>query len=129
VIARSHGDRPATALLVPAMGVAIVALGIAAWAAAASTMGAVIVAEIALGAAYGVTRFAGLANVQHVAPPALLGYATSAYQALAYIGFAVPYLLSLTHVALGWSPALGLTVVTALATAAALALFRTVRSH
>lgn len=129
VIARSHGDRPAAALLLPAMGVTVVALAVAVWAAAASTMGAVILAEIALGAAYGVTQFAGLANIQHIAPPALLGYATSAYQALAYIGFALPYLLSLAHAALGWSPTLGLTFVTALAVAATLALLRTSRGR
>lgn len=126
VIARGHGDRRATALLLPAMGVTVVALGIAIWAAAASTMWAVIIAEIALGAVYGITQFAGLANIQAIAPPPLLGYATSSYQALAYVGFAVPYLLSLTHTTLGWSPTLGLTVVTAVAVAATVALYVTV---
>ncbi len=123
VIARGHGDRPATALRMPAMGVTVIALGVAVGAAAVSTTWAVIVAEIALGAAYGITQFAGLADIQQIAPPALLGYATSTYQALAYIGFAVPYLLALTHAGLGWSPTLGLTVVTAIAVAAAAGLY------
>ncbi|KAA9155793.1 MFS transporter [Amycolatopsis acidicola] len=125
VIAR--GDRLATALLMPAMGVTVVALGIAVWAAAASTVWAVIVAEIALGAAYGITQFAGLADIQQITPRTLLGYATSTYQALAYLGFAVPYLLSLAHVALGWSPALGLAAVTAIAVVATLGLLLNVR--
>lgn len=115
LIARAAGDRPASALLLPSMGVAVVALGSSVWAAAVSTIGAVLVAAVLLGAAYGVTQLAGLADIQQVAPPAHLGAATSAYQALSYLGFAVPYLLSLAHTGLGWSPTVGLAVVTGLA--------------
>jgi MFS family permease len=50
-----------------------------------------------LGAAYGMTQFAGLADIQHVAQPSRLGVATSAYQALSYLGFSLPFLLTVGH--------------------------------
>jgi len=53
-------------------------------------------------------QFAGLADVQHVADRSQLGFATSAYQALSYLGFALPYLLILCHAYFGWSPVAGL---------------------
>jgi hypothetical protein len=84
------------------------------------TVCAVLVAATVLGAAYGVTQFAGLADIQRVAHPARLGVATSAYQALGYLGFAVPYLLTLGHVRLGWSPVTGLCVVSMAAIASLL---------
>jgi predicted MFS family arabinose efflux permease len=127
LLTRVSRDRQATALLLPAMAVTVGALAVAVWAAASATMGAVLVAAVALGCAYGATQFAGLADIQQAAPPSLLGTATSAYQALAYLGFAVPYLLALTRAQLGWTPALGLAVVTAVAIAAAVALSVTVR--
>jgi hypothetical protein len=100
-----------TGLLTPAMMVAVGALIVAVWAASAATVWAVLMAAAVLGAAYGVTQFAGLADIQRVAEPARLGVATSAYQALGYLGFAVPYLLTLGHARLGWSPVTGLCVV------------------
>jgi MFS transporter len=109
-----------TGLLTPAMMVAVGALIVAVWAAAAATVWAVLIAAAALGAAYGVTQFAGLADIQRVAEPARLGVATSAYQALGYVGFAVPYLLTLGHARLGWSPVTGLCVVSMAAVASLL---------
>jgi predicted MFS family arabinose efflux permease len=100
-----------TGLLAPALLVAVGALIVAVWAAFAATVWAVLIAAAVLGAAYGVTQFAGLADIQRVAEPARLGVATSAYQALSYLGFAVPYLLTLGHARLGWSPVTGLCVV------------------
>jgi MFS family permease len=100
-----------TGLLTPAMTVAIGALVFAAWAASAATVWAVLVAAAVLGAAYGVTQFAGLADIQRVAAPGRLGVATSAYQALSYLGFGLPYLLTLGHARLGWSPVTGLCAV------------------
>ncbi|OBK46792.1 hypothetical protein A5655_08840 [Mycobacterium sp. 1081908.1] len=100
-----------TGQLAPAMLTAVGALIVAVWAAFAATVWAVLIAAAVLGAAYGVTQFAGLADIQRVAEPARLGFATSAYQALSYLGFAVPYLLTLGHARLGWSPVTGLCVV------------------
>ncbi|OBI59608.1 MFS transporter [Mycobacterium sp. E796] len=109
-----------TGILTPAMLIAVGALLVAVWAACASSVWAVLIAAAVLGAAYGVTQFAGLADIQRVAEPARLGVATSAYQALSYVGFAVPYLLTLGHAHLGWSAVTGLWVVTAAALASLL---------
>jgi MFS family permease len=109
-----------TGLLLPAMVVAVVALIVAVWAASAMTTWAVFLAAAALGAAYGITQFAGLADIQHVADPARLGFATSSYQALSYLGFALPYLLTLSHAHLGWSAVTGLWAVLILAVASLL---------
>lgn len=109
-----------TGLLQPAMLVAVVGLVVAVWAASAATVCAVLVAAAVLGAAYGVTQFAGLADIQRVADPSRLGVATSAYQALSYLGFALPYLLTLGRTQLGWSPVTGLCLVSVLAVASLL---------
>jgi hypothetical protein len=93
------------------MLIAVGALTVAVCAAFAATLWGVLIAAAVLGAAYGVTQFAGLADIQRVAAPARLGVATSAYQALSYLGFALPYLLTLGHARLGWSPVTGLCVV------------------
>jgi hypothetical protein len=102
------------------MMVAVVALVVAVWAASAATVWAVLAAAAALGAAYGITQIARLADIRHVADPARLGFATSAYQALSYLGFALPYLLTLSHAHLGWSPVTGLCAVLTLAVASLL---------
>lgn len=114
-LAARMNSRSGAGLLVPAMMTAVVALIVATWAAAASTVWSVLIAATALGAAYGVTQFAGLADIQHTAPPAQLGAATSAYQALSYLGFALPYVLTSLHNHWGWSPTQGLSVVVVLA--------------
>jgi MFS family permease len=114
VIARLR-RRTGLGLIVQAMVVVVVALIGAVWAAAAGTVWAVLIAAAALGAAYGMTQFAGLADIQHVAEPSRLGVATSAYQALSYLGFALPYLLTVSHTCVGWSPVTGLGVVLLLA--------------
>jgi MFS family permease len=114
VIARL-GRRTGIGLLVQAMAVAVLALIGAAWAASAGTVWAVLAAAAALGAAYGMTQFAGLADIQHIAEPSRLGVATSAYQAVSYLGFTLPYLLTLGHIYFGWSPVAGLCVVLMLA--------------
>jgi MFS family permease len=112
--------RTGIGLIVQAMVVVVVALIGAVWAASASTVWAALVAAGVLGAAYGMTQFAGLADIQHVAEPSRLGVATSAYQAVSYLGFALPYLLVLGHTHIGFSPVAGLCVVLALAVASLL---------
>jgi MFS family permease len=105
-------------LLAQAMVVVVLALVVALWAASAATVWAVLLAAVGLGAAYGIAQFAGLDDIQRVAAPASLGVATSAYQALSYLGFALPYLLTLSRTGFGWSPATGLSAVLVLAVAA-----------
>jgi MFS family permease len=112
--------RARISLVVQAMTVAVVALIVAVWAASALAVWAVLVAAGVLGAAYGITQFAGLADIQRVADPTRLGVATSAYQALSYLGFALPYLLTLSHAHFGWSPVTGLCAVLILAVASLL---------
>jgi MFS family permease len=114
VIARLR-RRNGIRLLVQTMVVVVVSLIGAVWAASAGTVWAALLAAAALGAAYGMAQFAGLADIQHVAEPSRLGIATSAYQAVSYLGFALPYLLTLGHVRLGWSPVMGLSAVSMLA--------------
>ena len=84
-----------------------------------------LIACIALGAAYGITQFAGLSDVQRVAHPARLGSATAAYQALCYLGFAVPYLLTISHTRFDWTALHALTITLVVATVAALWLLGT----
>ena len=114
------GPRLRISLLAQAMVVVVVALVVAVWAASAATVWAVFVAAAGLGAAYGIALFAGLADVQAIADPARLGVATSAFQAVSYLGFALPYLLTLSHSRLGWSPVTGLTAVLILAVVSAI---------
>ena len=54
----------------------------------------VLLASAVLGAAYGVTQFAGLAEAQRIAGPRSLGTATATHQVLSYVGFAFPFLMS-----------------------------------
>jgi Major Facilitator Superfamily len=68
---------------------------------------------IVLGSAYGLCLVAGLVEIQRLADPRSLAGLTAAYYALAYLGFAAPYLIVLaTHLA---SYALVLAAVAALA--------------
>ncbi|WP_328523084.1 MFS transporter [Kribbella sp. NBC_00359] len=112
-------------LLLVAMASVVVALSVAVWAAATATVLPVLTACIALGAAYGITQFAGLSDVQRVAHPARLGSATAAYQALCYVGFAVPYLLTISHTRFDWTALHALTITLVVATVAALWLLGT----
>ena len=115
---RRWGARHPAALVVPSMVAVTAELGVAAWAAYVLTIPAVLVAAVVLGVAYGLTQFTGLAHVQHIADPTQLGSATSRYQALSYLGFALPYVLTAAHTRMGWSPSASLTTVGALALAA-----------
>jgi MFS family permease len=77
---------------------------------------------IVLGCAYGLCLVAGLMQVQRIAHDDALGALTAAYYALAYLGFAVPYLLTLAaHLAT--YPVL-LLIAAALALTTALAITR-----
>lgn len=62
---------------------------------AALSLPLVVLASVVLGAGYGITQFAGLAEIQHIADPRSLGTATAAYQILSYTGFAFPFVMAL----------------------------------
>jgi predicted MFS family arabinose efflux permease len=120
LIAKAAAGRPPSQLLVRVMVLVIAALLGATWAASAATVWAVFIAASLLGVAYGAALYAGIADIQHAALPAQLGVATSSFQAISYIGFAFPYLLTLAHSQLGWSPANGLTALTVVAVVCAI---------
>jgi predicted MFS family arabinose efflux permease len=117
VVARAAAGRPVSQLLLRVMFLVIVALLGAAWAASAATVWAVFIAASLLGIAYGAALYAGIADIQHAARPVQLGVATSSFQAISYLGFAFPYLLTLAHNEIGWSPAGGLIALVVVAVA------------
>jgi MFS family permease len=78
----------------------------------------IIVAAIMLGAGYGACQVSGLLEVQRIADPAELAGLTAIYQAISYLGFAAPFLLTLLD------PTIGLLIAAALA---ALTLFWTAK--
>ena len=100
-------------LLVGALALVVAGMLIAAGSAAASSMGLVVAAAVVLGAAYGACQVCGLLEVQRLAPPTALAGMTAAYQALSYLGFALPFLLAASAGAI--APASGLLVLAALA--------------
>jgi MFS family permease len=115
LVAKAAANRDPSQLLLRVMVLVVAALLGAIWAASAATVWAVFIAAGLLGVAYGAALYAGIADIQHAARPAQLGLATSWFQAISYLGFAFPYLLTLAHSRFGWSPATGLTAVTVVA--------------
>jgi MFS family permease len=115
LVAKAAANRDLSQLLLRVMVLVVAALLGAIWAASAATVWAVFIAAGLLGVAYGAALYAGIADIQHAARPAQLGLATSWFQAISYLGFAFPYLLTLAHSRFGWSPATGLTAVTVVA--------------
>jgi MFS family permease len=73
---------------------------------------------IVLGGAYGLCLVAGLIEVQRLARADSLAALTAVYYALTYLGFALPYLLTLAHHVAGYPALLLLTAALALGTAA-----------
>ncbi|WIX98530.1 MFS transporter [Amycolatopsis mongoliensis] len=106
-IHRTGGSR----LLPAAMLAVLTGIGCAAWAASAMSPAAVLLASAVLGAAYGLTQFAGLVKVQEIAADRALGTATAAYQVLSYLGFALPFLISFAQARTHVAPAVLLLVV------------------
>jgi hypothetical protein len=97
-------------------------LALAAATAQAQQIWLLVPCAIVLGCAYGLCLVAGLIQVQRIAAADALGALTAAYYALTYLGFAVPYLLTLAaHLAT--YPIL-LLIAAALALATALAVAR-----
>ncbi|MGC0416695.1 MFS transporter [Embleya sp. AB8] len=99
------------------VALALVAIGVLTAALAAATREPVVVpiAAAILGAGYGCCQVCGFAEVQRIAAPGELAALTAVYQAVSYLGFALPYLLATAEAAL---PAeASLSIVAALATA------------
>ena len=119
-LARVVRRLPSGQPLPASMALVLAGIGCAAWAADTLSLPLVLLASAVLGAGYGVTQFAGLADVQHIAAPRSLGAVTATYQVLSYTGFAFPFLLSLASAHQHLSP-LGLLLlllgVAAIATA------------
>ena len=94
-LARLARRLPPGRLLPASMALVLAGIGCAAWAAQTLSLPLILLASAVLGIAYGITQFAGLAEVQRIADPRSLGIATATYQVLSYIGFAFPFLMSL----------------------------------
>ncbi|NYI70091.1 MFS family permease [Naumannella cuiyingiana] len=85
------------ALLAVALGLATVGMLLGGGAAGLGSPGAVLVAGVVLGAAYGCCQVAGLGEVQRLAEPAHLASTTAAFQALSYLGLTAPLWLALAE--------------------------------
>ncbi len=88
-------DAPGSARLITT-SLALVVAGLLMSAAAAATEQPVIVvlAILALGAGYGACQVCGLQEIQRLAKPESLAGLTAVYQAVSYLGFALPFLLA-----------------------------------
>ncbi len=80
--------------VVAALGLVIVGMGLAGWAATVLTMWAAVVAAAVLGAGYGLALLAGLQEIQRIAGPDDLAGLTAVFYCLSYLGFAVPAVLA-----------------------------------
>jgi MFS family permease len=109
-----RGNRAAIAGLL----LAAAALLLGAATAATGELWALPVCAIPFGAAYGLLLTAGLVEVGRLAPPGGLGALTAAFYALAYLGFAAPYLLAVAHALLGYPALLSICAGLALGTTA-----------
>jgi hypothetical protein len=89
--ARSGRDRAAAA----GLSTLVAGLGLAALTAVVREEWLLFPSAIALGAAYGLCLVAGLVEVQRIAPAGALAGLSAIYYALAYLGFAAPFLLAL----------------------------------
>lgn len=88
-------DTPGTSRLI-FVSLAIVVAGLLVSAAAAATgqPAVVVVATLVLGAGYGACQVCGLLEIQRLARPSSLAGLTAIYQAVSYLGFALPFLLA-----------------------------------
>lgn len=80
--------------VVTALGLLVVGMLLAGWAAAVLTVWAALVAAAVLGAGYGMALLAGLQEIQRIAGPDDLAGLTAVFYSLSYLGFAVPAVLA-----------------------------------
>nr|WP_234897259.1 MFS transporter [Mycolicibacterium vanbaalenii] len=80
--------------VVIALGLLVLGMATAAWAAAVLTIWAALAAAAVLGAGYGMALLAGLQEIQRIAGPDDLAGLTAIFYGLSYLGFAVPAALA-----------------------------------
>jgi len=104
-------DAPgSTRLITTSLALVVAGLLMSAAAAATGQPAIVVLAILALGAGYGACQVCGLQEIQRLAKPESLAGLTAVYQAVSYLGFALPFLLAAAaHVA----PAAALLLVVA----------------
>lgn len=100
-------------LLATALGIVVAGLLLSALAAEMMSPLVVVAAVLVLGAGYGCCQVCGLMEVQRLAGPENLAGLTAVYQAVSYLGFALPFLLAWAGAAV--SAAVLLTMVAAVA--------------
>jgi MFS family permease len=116
----------ATGLIAGALGVVAVGIGVAALAADRDSRVLVVVAVLVLGAGYGLCQVCGLQEITRLAPPGALAGLTAIYQAVSYLGFALPFILA--ALARYFSPATLLIAVAGLAIATLVGAFSAARA-
>lgn len=99
--------------VVAALGLVIVGMGLAGWAATVLTMWAAVVAAAVLGAGYGLALLAGLQEIQRIAGPDDLAGLTAVFYCLSYLGFAVPAVLAFLSRSLSYPVMFGCGAVAA----------------
>lgn len=93
-LARRLGRTGGPALLIAGMSLVTVGLLVEAAVARLGQPGLVLAGAVVLGSGYGCCLVYGLSEVQRMAPPGELAELTAVFQAATYIGFGLPYLLS-----------------------------------
>ncbi len=98
-----------------AIGLGLVAAGCvaAAGTTARPSLGGAVAAALLLGAGYGLCIICGLREVEHLAPDGELGGLVAIFYSLAYVGLAIPYLLSLIAAHRGYPTGLILVALAA----------------
>ena len=112
-MARRIGALGRTPLIGASLALVTAGLLVAAAAAATNSPPLVVVAVLVLGAAYGACQVCGLQEITRLAAPESLAGLTAVYQAVSYLGFALPFVLA--ALAGRWPPATSLIGVAALA--------------
>lgn len=113
-------------LLALALGLTTAGFALAAAVAATGGLALLLLTAVVFGAAYGALQVWGLDEVQRLAPPERLAGVTAVYQAVTYLGFAAPYLLTLAAGAV--RPPLLMLALAAAAAACAVLLRRELRA-
>jgi hypothetical protein len=94
-LARRLGRPPGSpAVLITGMSLVTAGLLLAVWVARLGQPGLVLLGAVVLGCGYGCCLVYGLSEVQRMAPPGELAELTAVFQAATYVGFGLPYLLS-----------------------------------
>ena len=102
-----------SALVASSLAIVTAGLVVSAVAAAQTSPSLVVVAVLVLGAGYGACQVCGLQEITRLARPEALAGLTAVYQAVSYLGFALPFVLA--ALASSWSPAMLLVAVAVLA--------------